>query len=132
MMSDPMVPFLTLNLPAGDYAIEGMVDLSNHADFFLQDNSRRVQCDVTTSLANSSVFNWPNIYVVGTALYLDPPGGNHSSFEHATFNTLARFPQDTTVYLSCRVGNETDPNHVQVKILEGELTAIRMGSVTRQ
>jgi hypothetical protein len=34
MMSDPMVPFLTLNLPAGDYAIEGMVDLSNHADFF--------------------------------------------------------------------------------------------------
>jgi hypothetical protein len=127
----PLTPILTLNVPAGDYVFLASLTLRNQANFFLQNNGRDVSCQLTTALDPGSVFNWHNIIIGINQTYLDGFGSSRS-YTDVALHTPVSFSQPTTVYLSCDAQNETDPNHVQVEIASAKVTAIKLGTMTRQ
>jgi len=128
-----LTPMLSLNLPAGDYVVSATFDLVDQAQYFLENNSRKVYCDLTTALEFDNVYAYlANRIGRGSAkIYLDGFGGN---LDHGTisFHATTHLAQPQTVYASCWASNQDDANHIQTWATAGTLTAIKADTITRQ
>src|SRR5262249_2547444 len=126
-------PMLALNLPAGDYVLSATFDLVNQANYFLENNSRTVYCDLTTALQFGDVFAYlGNRIGRGSAkIFLDGFGGN-MDYGTISFHATTHLAQPETVYASCWANNQQDANHVQTWAMAGTLTAIKADTITRQ
>jgi hypothetical protein len=124
---------LSLSLPAGDYVVAATFDLVNQAQYFLENNSRRVYCDLTTALQFDNVFAYIGNRLGGGSakLYMDGFDGN---LDHGTlsYHATTHLDQPQTVYASCWADGQDDANHIQTWAMAGTLTAIKADTITRQ
>jgi hypothetical protein len=114
---------MSLVLPEGHYVLQTWIRLENQADYFLQNNSRVANCMVDTT-------TFPGI--VQTAVYLDGFQQN-LAMGNITLPTTANLFRPTTVSVRCVLGNgDVDHEHSQVYVTKGNLTAIKVDSLTIQ
>jgi hypothetical protein len=123
---DPKTPIMALNLPAGDYLVLASMQIYNHANFLFQNNSRIVNCALSRT---QSFFGAEAIRYVELDGFGEP---NHIS--PISLHVPVRFQSPGTLYIVCGIGNGsvTERENVQVFVPQGNLTAIRVGSLSEQ
>jgi len=132
----PLTPIHTLNLPGpyGDYLLTASVTLHNVADNLFQDNRRRVTCLLTDALdPRPYTAGWESMTVISATAVLDGARGinvQQTVTMHAPF--FIRGASSVPIYLSCFAPDENDPNHVQVRVLKANVSALKLTTMNPQ
>jgi hypothetical protein len=130
-----LTPIHSFDLPGpGDYLLTASVTLHNLSDILFQDNRRAVTCLLTNNLDPRSVFgSWEGITLATASAVLDGATGlnvQQTVTMHAPLRV--RFTSSTSVYLSCFAPAETDPSHVMVRVLQANVSALKLTTMNLQ
>jgi hypothetical protein len=119
---DPFAPLMTLDLPAGNYVVFASLQLENESDAIIGWNDRIISCRLQPE---GAVYTWGTIGLEKWARL--------QAIGQLNLQGEVSFGSPRTVGVYCRWAETfIQADDVQVYLEGAHLTAIQVGSLTRQ